>query len=111
MSEPEAIPDPKMQPAAVAAEEAVVVIPPARSPEEIEADIAAARERLIGTVGQLERAVKRATDPVNVAKSGVRWVASFYVDEYGGVRPERIAVTVGVVVSVVVVRRVAKRIF
>ncbi len=80
-----------------------------RSVAEIEAEIAVARDNLVSTVGQLQVAVKVAVDPRRLVQRQLDRVRLFYVDEYGGVRPERVAVTVGVVVTVVMVRRVATR--
>jgi len=82
-----------------------------RTIPEIEADIAASRERLVQTVSQLEVTVKRNLNPKRILAVQVKKVQSFYVDEYGGVRPERVVVTVGVVVGFVVVRKVTKRVF
>ena len=56
-------------------------------------------------------AVQQTFDPKRILTVQVTKVRSFYIDEYGGVRPERVAVTVGVVVSLVVLRRVKRRIF
>lgn len=84
---------------------------PARSIAEIEADINASREALVKNVEQLERAVKQTFDPKRILTVQVTKVRSFYIDEYGGVKPERVVVTVGVVVSLVVLRRVTRRIF
>ena len=82
-----------------------------RSADEIEAEIVAARSNLMQTVHQLEVAVKTTVNPKRLVAVQITKVRSFYVDEYGGLKPERVAVTVGVVVSVVVVRGVLKRAF
>ena len=74
---------------------------PVRSIAEIEADMATTRARLAATVNQLEDRVK----PANVARRGIDTVKGFFVDEYGGVRPERVAVVVGGVVGVLLLRR------
>ncbi len=81
--------------------------PPARTMAEIEAEMAATRERLATTVGQLQEALQ----PKNLLRLQVEKVKGYYVDEYGAVRPERVAGTVGVVVVSVVVIKVVKRIF
>lgn len=81
--------------------------PPARTMAEIEAEMAATRERLAATVGQLQEALQ----PKNLLRLQVEKVKGYYVDEYGAVRPERVAGTVGVVVVSVVVIKVVKRIF
>lgn len=82
-----------------------------RSIAEIEADITTSRENLVQNVAQLQVAVQQTFDPKRILTVQVTKVRSFYIDEYGGVRPERVAVTVGVVVSLVVLRRVKRRIF
>lgn len=84
---------------------------PQRSVAEIEAEIVATRESLVHNVEQLQVAVKETFDPKRIVTVQVTKVRSFYIDEYGGVRPERVVVTVGVVVSVVVVRRLVRRMF
>lgn len=82
-----------------------------RSVAEIEADIEGSRAQLVETITELQVAVKRTFDPRRIISVQVTKVKTFYVDEYGGVRPERVAITVGVVVGVVVLRRVTRRIF
>lgn len=84
---------------------------PARSIAEIEADINTSRDALVQNIELLERAVKQTFDPKRIISVQVTKVRSFYIDEYGGVKPERVVVTVGVVISVVVLRRVTRRIF
>lgn len=81
----------------------------ARTIPEIEAEIAASRDSLVVTVGQLQVAVKKTLDPKRIIAVKVRKVRHFYLDEYGGVRPERVVGTVGVVVGIIVVRRVRRR--
>lgn len=82
-----------------------------RSIPEIEADLVSTRENLLVTVEQLQETVKETFDPKRIVTVQVEKVRSFYIDEYGGVRPERVVVTVGVVVGVVVIRGVFKRVF
>ena len=91
----------------------VKATPPARarSVAEIQADIATSREHLVETITELQVAVRRTIDPKRILAVQVTRVKSHYVDEYGGVRPDRVAITVGVVVGFVVVRRVGKRAF
>ncbi|MEI6621564.1 MAG: DUF3618 domain-containing protein [Actinomycetes bacterium] len=82
-----------------------------RSIAEIEADIEASREQLVETIVELQVAAKKTVDPRRIISVQITKVRTFYVDEYGGVRPERVAITVGVVVGFVVLRRVKRRIF
>ena len=77
-----------------------------RSVADIEADMEATRKRLSATLDDL----KVATKPANLFRKQVDNVKAFYVDDYGGLRVERVAATVGVVVALVVVRRTWRRI-
>ena len=65
---------------------------PPRPPAQIEADLTATRERLVGTIAEIEDRVK----PANVADRGKRKVQAFYTDD-DGVRWDRVAMTVGAV--------------
>ncbi len=75
---------------------------PARTPAQIEADIDATRDRLVGTISQLEDRVK----PANVADRGKKKVTAAYTDE-NGVRWDRVAITAGAVVGGVIALRMA----
>jgi hypothetical protein len=68
---------------------------PIRPPAEVEADLVATRERLVGTISQLEERVK----PANVANRGKDKVKAFYTDDSGGMRWDRVAMTAGGVVA------------
>jgi hypothetical protein len=93
----------------VAANDAKAAKP--RSAAEIEAEIVASRQRLVESVGQLELAVKAKTNPRHIIKVQVQHVKGFYIDDYGGVRPERVVLTVGVIVSFVTLRKIKRRVF
>lgn len=82
---------------------------PPRSVAEIEADLAATRADLIETVQQLQVTVERTFDPKRILTVQVERVRSIYIDEYGGIRPERVVITVGVVAGFVVVRSIFKK--
>jgi uncharacterized protein (DUF3084 family) len=71
------------------------------SPEELQAEIAAARESLVSTLEQL----KAQTTPQALAEKGVAKVKDWFTDEYGGIRPDRVAIAAGAVVTLVVFRR------
>ena len=77
---------------------------PARTPAEIEADLDATRERLVGTITELEDRV----NPAKVAKRGSNKVKDFYVGP-DGVRWKNVALTAGVVVGGLVAIRVSSR--
>lgn len=68
-----------------------------RSPEELEAEIAQVRERLATTLDQ----IKGEVQPSAMVRRGRNAVLGWFTDEYGGVRPERVALAVGVTVGVV----------
>lgn len=78
-----------------------------RTVAEIESDMEATRERLAETITQLQEALT----PKNIMNRQVEKVKSFYIDEYGAVRPEKVAMTVGAVVAGVVVIKVVKKVF
>ena len=50
-----------------------------------------------------------ATNPKNVANRQLQKVKDFYTDEYGAVRVDRVAGTVAVVVTMVIIRRSWKK--
>jgi hypothetical protein len=78
---------------------------PPRTAAEIEADLDAVRARLAGRINDLEDYIA----PKNVAKRGVDSVKSVFVDEYGGVKPDRVLMAVGAVVLLVGLRAVGRR--
>ncbi len=82
-----------------------------RTPEEIEADMNATRERLAATLAQLQDTVEETFAPRNILNRQVAKVRGYYIDEYGAVRPERVAKTVGIVVATVVVIKVTRKVF
>lgn len=77
----------------------------ARTAEQIEADIAATRERLASTVDEL---VDRA-NPKNVALRQVEQAKSQVFDEQGRLRTQKIVAVAGAVVGVVGVLLVVRR--
>ncbi|HRY10646.1 MAG: DUF3618 domain-containing protein [Actinobacteria bacterium] len=80
--------------------------PVQRSVADIESDMDATRARLAGTLNDL----KVATQPKNILNRQTQKVKDFYVDEYGAVRIDHVAITVGVVVGVIVLRKTWRRI-
>ena len=80
-----------------------VAVPKAapRTPEQIEADMRAARERLTSGVTD----IKDYVAPKSVAQRQTNKVRAFFVDEFGGVRPERVAMVAGGVVGLLIVRK------
>lgn len=79
--------------------------PAAQSIVDLQAEVAAAREEFVATLSQL----KAETAPGAIAKRTGRAVLGWFTDEYGGVRPERVAIAGAVVVGVVVLRTLSRR--
>jgi hypothetical protein len=82
--------------------------PPARSMDEIEAELDATRERLAGRIDDLTDYVK----PANILERKKAKLKSVFVDEYGGIKPDRVLMAAGVLVAVVglsVLRRRRRR--
>jgi len=82
--------------------------PPPRSMDEIEAELEATRERLAGRIDDLTEYVK----PANVVERQKNKLKSVFVDEYGGIKPDRVLIAAGIVVAVVglsVLRRRRRR--
>ena len=77
---------------------------PAPSAAQLEAEIAEARTNLASTLEQL----KAETTPQALVHRGVAKVRGVFTDEYGGIRPERVAI-VGAVVLGYVALRIARR--
>jgi len=71
--------------------------PVPRTMDEIEAELDATRERLAGRIDDLQEYVS----PRNVAQRQLDKVKGVFVDEYGGIKPDRVLVAVGAVVAVV----------
>ena len=84
------------------------VAPPPRSMDEIEAELDATRERLAGRIDDLTEYVK----PANIVERQKNKLKSVFVDEYGGIKPDRVLMAAGIVVAVVglgVLRRRRRR--
>ncbi len=78
---------------------------PPRSAAAAEAQLDEARDRLVANLD----ALKDYVNPKNVVERQVAKVKSFYVDEHGGVRVERVAGSVALVVGVAVVAGLLRR--
>lgn len=79
--------------------------PAAPSVADLQAEVAAAREELLATLSEL----KAQATPAALAKRGGQAVLGWFTDEYGGVRPERVAIAGAVVAGVVVLRLITRR--
>lgn len=78
---------------------------PAPSPADLQAEVAAAREELAANLA----ALKDQTSAPALARRGGRAVLGWFTDEYGGIRPERVAIAAGVVVGLVALRAIGRR--
>jgi hypothetical protein len=90
-----------------AADKSAVPAPP-RSMDEIEAELEATRQRLAGRIDDLTDYVK----PANIVERQKNKLKSVFVDEYGGIKPDRVLMAAGIVVAVVglgVLRRRRRR--
>jgi hypothetical protein len=68
---------------------------PPRSMDEIEAELQVTRDRLAGRIDDLADYVK----PANVVERQKAKLKSVFVDEYGGIKPDRVLMAAGVVVA------------
>jgi hypothetical protein len=78
---------------------------PAPTAAQLEAEIASARSDLASTIEQL----RSETTPQALAHRGINKVKGFFTDEYGGIRPDRVAIVAGAVVGLVVLRGISRR--
>ena len=78
---------------------------PVRKPEQIQADIAAAQDRLAATVDALSDRLS----PASLAEDAKGTIRSVFVDEYGTVKPKPIAIIGGTVAGLLVLRAIFHR--
>lgn len=76
-----------------------------RTPEELQAEVVAAREALLASVAELR---DQFVPGALVARSG-RAVAGWFTRPEGGIRPERVAIAGAVVVGLVVLTAIGRR--
>ena len=86
---------------------AVTAAAPAPAPSiiDLQAEVAAAREELVASLSEL----KSQTQPKALVERGGRTVTGFFTDEYGGIRPERVAIVGAVVLGLVALRMLTRR--
>jgi len=70
------------------------------TPAQLEAEVEAARESLEVSLGRLREEAR----PAALARRARGAVVGFFTDEYGGVRPERVAMAAGAVAAVLLIR-------
>ena len=78
--------------------------PQERTPAQIEADLDRARTQLSEHVAALQE----ATSPAALTARGAAKVRKVFFDEFGGIRPERVAMAVGGVLAYLLLRRPRK---
>jgi len=78
---------------------------PAPSIDDLQAEVSAARDELVSSLSEL----KTQTAPKALVQRGGRSITGWFTDEYGGIRPERVAIAAAVVVGLVALRIVARR--
>lgn len=85
------------------------VTPPAAAPStslvDLQAEVSAAREELVASIAEL----KSQTTPKALVERGGRKVTGLFTDEFGGIRPERVAIVGAVVVGLIALRLVTRR--
>lgn len=78
---------------------------PAPSLVDLQAEVAAAREELAASLAEL----KSQTQPKALAERGGRAVTSLFTDEFGGIRPERVAIVGAVIVGFIALNVILRR--
>ena len=78
---------------------------PAPSIVDLQAEVEAAREELVASLGEL----RSQTQPKALVARGRRNMLGFFTDEFGGVRPERVAIAGAVVVGVLALVALRRR--
>lgn len=72
---------------------------------DLQAQVVAAREEFIGSVSGL----KSQVEPAALVKRAGRSMLGWFTDEYGGVRPERVAIAGAVVVGFIALKALGSR--
>ena len=72
---------------------------------DLQTQVVAAREELIASLSTL----KHETSPAAMAQRGLGAVRGWFTDEYGGIRPERVAIAGAVVAGFVAIKLLGRR--
>jgi hypothetical protein len=72
---------------------------------DLQAQVVAALEELVSSLS----ALKNETSPGALAQRGLGAIKGWFTDEYGGVRPERVAIVSAVVVGVMAIKVLGRR--
>jgi hypothetical protein len=81
------------------------VVPAKTSLVDLQTEVVAAREELMANLTELQAALT----PGALAKRGLGSVTGWFTDEFGGVRPERVAIVGAAVVGYVAIRLLTRR--
>ena len=72
---------------------------------DLQTQVVAAREELIASLSTL----KQETSPAAMAQRGLGAVRGWFTDEYGGIRPERVAIAGALVAGIVAIKVLGRR--
>ena len=72
---------------------------------DLQANVSAAREELVASLSSL----KAETTPGALGQRGLGAIKGWFTDEYGGIRPERVAIVGAVVVGYVALKWLGRR--
>ncbi len=78
---------------------------PSTSLVDLQTHVAAAREELVASLVSL----KSETTPAALAQRGLGAAKGWFTDEYGGIRPDRVAIVGAVVVGYVAIKLIGRR--
>lgn len=79
--------------------------PTTSSVVDLQTQVVAAREELVASLSTL----KAQTSPGALAQRGLGAIKGWFTDEYGGIRPERVAIAGAVVVGYVAIKFIGRR--
>jgi len=72
---------------------------------DLQTNVVAAREELVSSLV----ALKAETTPAALAQRGLGAAKSWFTDEYGGVRPQRVAIAGAIVVGYIALKALGRR--
>ncbi len=72
---------------------------------DMQTNVAAAREELVASLVSL----KSETTPAALAQRGLGAAKGWFTDEYGGIRPDRVAIVGAVVVGYVAIKLIGRK--
>lgn len=81
--------------------------PPASQPSmvDLQTQVVAAREELVASLSLL----KAQTSPAALGQRGLAAAKGWFTDEYGGIRPERVAIAGAVVIGFIALKALGRR--